>query len=38
MVINKKSNRSPVEVNSILSSYKDNLVRGSDSIRTSKRG
>ncbi len=30
MVINKKSNRNPVEVNNILSSNKNNFIRGSD--------
>ncbi len=35
MIINKKSNRSPVEVYSTLSLYKDNFIKGSDSIYTS---
>ncbi len=35
MAINKKSNRSPVEAYSTLSLYKNNLIRGSDSIYTS---
>jgi hypothetical protein len=32
MIINKKSNRSPVEAYNTLSSYKDNFIKGSDLI------